>query len=451
MLDAIAAIPFLGHFLTYLLPFLLVLGVVVTVHEYGHYIVGRWRGVHAEVFSIGFGPEILGWTDKRGTRWKFAPIPLGGYVRFRGDADEASATVDQDAIARMTPEERAGTFEGASLWSRILIIAAGPAFNFALTILLFSFLAFGRGLPGDAPVVGVAQEEGLAYAAGLRAGDRLVSYDGRPIERFRDFTGALNPQDPSPKPLVLIRDGREMEIPFAYVQAPRVSNVVSGSPAAAAGLRKGDLILSLNGEPTLSFSDMSQRIAALGPSPAVLEVARGDQKLSFSITPEIREHRLPNGELETRALMGLGNNQFFGATAAYERLGLGESLAHGVEETGGVLGMTLRHIGDLFAGRASLDTLSGPVGIGEVSGQAARAGWDVVIRLVAFVSASIGLLNLFPIPILDGGKLVFYAIEGIRGRPLGPRAQEIGAVAGVALVLMLMVFATFNDLTRIFS
>ncbi len=451
MLDAISSIPYLGVLLTYVLPFLLVLSVVVAVHEYGHYVVARWRGVHSEVFSVGFGPELFGWNDKRGTRWRIAAIPLGGYVRFRGDADEASSTVDEAAMARLTPEEKARSFPAASLLSRALIVAAGPVFNFVLAAFIFSAMAFGRGLPGDAPVVGSAPQTSQAWEAGLRPGDRLVSYDGRALESFSQFLNALDPADSAPKPLVLLRDGREMTLPFAYVRTARVTGVSPGSPAAEAGLRKGDVILSLNGEPTPNFDELSQRIESLGAAPALIEVARGDGRLTLSVTPEIREIRLPTGELKTRALMGLRNDEFFGASAGFERMGLAESAVHGVKETGMILGLTLRHLGDLIVGRGDLDTISGPVGIAEVSGQAARMGLDTVIRLTAIVSASIGLLNLFPIPILDGGRLVFYAIEGILGRPLSLRAQEIGAGVGVALMLMLMAFATFNDLTRIFS
>lgn len=451
MIETLAAIPFVGTFLTYVLPFLLVLGVVVTIHEYGHYIVARWRGVHSDVFSIGFGPELFGWTDKRGTRWRIAPIPLGGYVRFRGDADEASATVDPEAVARMTPEERQGSFFAASLLSRSLIVLAGPVFNFLLAIVIFSLMAFGRGLPGDAPTVGAVYAESPAWEAGLRPGDRLMRYDGAPLERFSDFVEALDPQDSAPKPLVLERGGCEIEIPFAYVRAARVAGVASGSPAAEAGIRKGDVVTALDGEPVASFDDLSRRIAALGAAPAQVEVRRGAETLTFAVTPEMREIRLLNGELQTRALMGLRNDEFFGASAAFERLGPLESLTQGVGETGRILKLTLQHIGDLIVGRGDLDTISGPVGIAEVSGQAARMGWDTVVRLMGLVSVSIGLLNLFPIPILDGGRLVFYGIEGISGKPLSLRAQEIGAGLGVALVLMLMVFATFNDLTRIFS
>ncbi|WP_018631997.1 RIP metalloprotease RseP [Neomegalonema perideroedes] len=451
MLDAIASIPYLGTLLTYVLPFLLVLSVVVAVHEYGHYVVARWRGVHSEVFSVGFGPELFGWNDKRGTRWRIAAIPLGGYVRFRGDADEASSTVDEAALTELTPEERARSFPAASLWSRTLIVAAGPIFNFVLAAFIFSAMAFGRGLPGDAPVVGSAPQTSQAWEAGLRPGDRLISYDGRPLESFSQFMNALDSVDSTPKPLVLIRDGAEMEIPFAYVRTPRVTGVSPGSPAAEAGLRKGDVILALNGEPVASFDELSLRTGALGAAPIQVEVARGDGRLTFTITPEIREIRLPSGELQTRSLIGLRNDEFFGASAGFERMGLAESAVHGVKETGMILSLTLQHLGDLVRGRGDLDTISGPVGIAEVSGQAARMGLDTVIRLMAIVSASIGLLNLFPIPILDGGRLVFYAIEGILGRPLSIRAQEIGAGVGVALMLMLMAFATFNDLTRIFS
>lgn len=451
MIEAISAIPYLGNFLTYVLPFLLVLSIVVAVHEYGHYIVARWRGVHSEAFSIGIGPELFGWTDKHGTRWRLSAFPLGGYVRFRGDADEASATTDEAALAQMTPEERAKSFSSASLLSRSLIVAAGPVFNFILAALIFGLMAFARGLPSDAPVVGFVPTESPAYAAGLRKGDHLLSYDAKPIASFSGFLTALDPENATPKPLVLTRAGSEIEIPFAYVREARVTSVVSGSPAAESGLRKGDVILSLNGEPVTSFNRLSQRIASLGAEPALLEVLRGEERLAISVTPEIRETRLPSGEIQTRALMGLRNDEFFGAAGAFARLGFAESAVHGVRETGAILGLTLQHIGDLIVGRGDLDTISGPVGIAEVSGQAARMGLDTVIRLMAIVSASIGLLNLFPIPILDGGRLVFYAIEGVSGRPLSLRAQEIGAGVGVALVLMLMAFATFNDLSRIFS
>ncbi|MFC0283264.1 RIP metalloprotease RseP [Camelimonas abortus] len=359
------------------IPFVIVLTVVVFVHEFGHYIVGRWCGVGVKVFSIGFGRELFGWTDRRGVRWKISAIPLGGYVKFAGDGGVSSAP-DPAALARMSPQERAESFQLASLPRRAAIVAAGPAANFLLAILLFSLLFFLWG---------------------------------------------------------------RVEL------LPRVDAVQPGSPAAAAGFMPGDVVKTIDGSPVESFADMQRVISARAGEPLSFTVDRGGATVTLQATPATREIVTPLGRQRVGMLGVQGSRD--PADVRARRYGVIDSLRLGTMETWYVVDRTFSFLRKLFVGRESVDQLSGPIRIAQASGLVAEQGPPAVIGYVAFLSVSIGLLNLFPIPVLDGGHLLFYAIEAVRGRPLSERLQEYGFRIGLALVLMLMILATRNDLVHL--
>ena len=364
----------------YLLPFLFVLTIVVFIHELGHFLVGRWCGVGVTAFSIGFGPELVGWNDRHGTRWKISAIPLGGYVKFAGDIN-ATSTPDPETLARMTPAERAVSFHHQAVGKRAAIVAAGPVANFLLAILVFAGIAFIGG---------------------------------------------------------------------RYVLAPRIEVVQAGSAAERAGFQPGDLVRSINGRTIASFADMQRIISASAGDALSVAVDRGGAPVTLSATPDIRETETPFGK-QRIGLLGLQGSK---DPNDVQRVTYGpvEALGVGVHETWYVVERTFDYLGKLIVGRESADQLSGPIRIAQVSGQVATMGGiAALISLVAVLSVSIGLINLFPIPLLDGGHLLFYAIEAAIGRPLSERAQEIGFRIGLAIVVMLMLFATWNDIVHLSS
>jgi regulator of sigma E protease len=361
--------------LTYTLPYIAVLTVVIFIHELGHFLVARWCGVKILTFSMGFGPELWHRFDKRGTRWRIAAIPLGGYVKFYGDENAASAP-SHEALDKMRPAERKVSFSGQSVAKRSAIVAAGPIANFLLAIAIFA---------------------GTFY------------FLGRPVTEAR------------------------------------VDGIQANSPAATAGFKPNDLIVSINGSSIESFSDM-QRIVRISPDTQLRFVVNRDgQDVTVLATPQLQERKDTFGQTHRIGVLGISRNDAAGAVR-HRDYSLPEALSAGVKETWFVVDRTFAYIGGVVSGRESADQLSGPIRIAQVSGQAAQLGFEVLLNLTAVLSVSIGLLNLFPIPLLDGGHLLYYAIEVLRGRPLSEKAQEFGFRIGIALVLSLMLFATWNDI-----
>jgi regulator of sigma E protease len=367
-----------GSLLGYLIPFLIVLTVVVFIHELGHFLVGRWCGVGVNAFSIGFGPELVGFTDRHGTRWKLSAIPLGGYVKFAGDVNGASVP-DAASLAQMSPAERAVSFHHKTVLQRALVVAAGPIANFLLAIAIFA---------------------GITYV-----------------------------------------NGRQ-------ILAPRVDVVQVGSAAERAGFKPGDLVLSINGRSISSFTDMQRIVSASADDELSIAIDRDGREMTLTAVPDLKETETPFGK-QRIGLLGLQASRG-PDDLKLVKYGLLESIRLGAMETWYVVERTFTYIGRLVVGRESADQLSGPIRIAQVSGQVATLGGTAgLVSLVAVLSVSIGLINLFPIPLLDGGHLLFYGIEALRGRPLSDRAQEIGFRIGLAIVVMLMLFATWNDIIHL--
>jgi len=379
--NVVAGLTFLGNgFLGYIIPFLFVLTIVVFFHELGHFLVARWCGVRVLVFSIGFGPELIGFNDRHGTRWKLAAIPLGGYVKFFGD-DNAASVPDTDQLAAMTEEQRRDSFFHKSVGARAAVVAAGPIANFILAIVIFAgiFALYGK-----------------------------------------QSTSA------------------------------RVDTVQAESAAAVAGFKPGDIVLSINGSKIDSFSDMQRIVSASAGESLAIDVDRGGQILTLKAVPALKEIKDSFGNTHRMGVLGISRSMAPGDLKLV-RVGPIDAVVQGVGETWFVIERTLSYIGGVVAGREAADQLGGPIRIAQVSGQVATAGLVALIHLAAVLSVSIGLLNLFPIPLLDGGHLMFYAIEAVRRRPLSERAQEIGFRIGLAIVLMLMLFATFNDIKHLWT
>jgi regulator of sigma E protease len=362
----------------YIVPFVFVLSVVIFFHELGHFLVGRWCGVKVDTFSLGFGPELFGFNDRHGTRWRVAALPLGGYVKFHGDANGASMS-DEDAVVAMSAEERSVTFFAQNVWKRAAVVAAGPVANFILAIVIFTgiFSAYGRA--------------------------------------------------------ILI---------------PRVDKVTQDSAAAAAGFQPGDLIVSINGTKIDNFADMQRIVQHSADMPLTIMVERENQQVALVATPRRKTVKTPLGttDIVQLGVEGGGSKESW----HIQRSGLPESVQLATEETWSIVQQTGAYISGLVTGRESTDELSGVIGIAKVSGEAAKIGFAALLNLAAVLSISIGILNLLPIPLLDGGHLLYYAIEAIRGKQLNEKVQHFGFRVGLTFVIGLMILATYNDISRLF-
>ena len=362
----------------YIVPFLFVLTIVVFFHELGHFLIARWAGVKVLTFSLGFGPELAGFDDRHGTRWKISAIPLGGYVKFFGDDGEAS-TPSTETLESMTEEERAGSFHHKKVGPRAAIVAAGPIANFLLAIVIFAGMSLYFGKPSSIPRVDAIQPDSVAASVGFKVADVVVAINGRAIE---------------------------------------------------------------------SFADMQRIVSTSAGSQLVFRVKRDDAFVTLTAIPALKEVKDLFGNSHRIGVLGIQYNARPDDPKS-SPVGYLESLKIGVEQVGFIITSTFKFVGSLFVGAGNADDVGGPLRIAQLSGQAASLGFQFVLQLCAALSVSIGLLNLFPVPLLDGGHLLFYAVEAVRGRPLSTRAQEMGFRIGLGLVLMLMVFATYNDILHL--
>ena len=357
--------------------FLFVITVVVFFHELGHFLVARACGVKVDVFSVGFGKEIIGRTDKSGTRWKVSWLPIGGYVKFAGDANAASMP-DAEAAARLSEAERARTLAFKPLWQRAAVAAAGPVANFVLAILLFTGLIFHNGHTVLAPIIGT---------------------------------------------------------------------VVTGSAAEAAGIKTGDLVTAIDGTRITDFEQMPQIIAVSGGRNLKIDLIRDNHPLSIQVTPRAMRMRDILGDMGTNMVIGVRPSPHAPITTEY--YSLPGAFGAASVETWDIMRTTVQGVGQMVRGYASADQFRGPLGIAKMTRQVAAFGFLALLQLVAVLSVSIGLANLFPIPLLDGGHLLYYACEAVLGRPLGERAQDVGFRLGLVLVLGLVLLTTWNDLARL--
>ncbi len=359
--------------LTTVFAFFLVLGPLVVLHELGHYLAGRLFGVRADAFSIGFGKELAGWTDKRGTRWKLSAIPMGGYVQFSGDLNAAGQA--DPALAKADQQSLKGTFPGAALWQRALIVFAGPFTNLLIAVLVFAAFAMAYGVRVTPPVIGEFAPESAAQAAGLQVGDRIVAIDG---DRIEDFT------------------------------------------------------------------DIAERVG-LYPGRAITVVAeRGGNSLTVPITLAATVEKDGFGGEAKKGLLGIRSIK-----PHLERVGPVRALGVAVSDTGSAMRMIVVGLTQIVTGERSAREMGGPVKIAQYSGQQLSMGWASFVWFTAMISINLAFINLLPIPVLDGGHLAMYAAEAVRRRPLGARSQEWAFRAGLAFVLALVLFVTFNDIASL--
>lgn len=358
-------------FLFTILSFIAVIGLLVTVHEFGHYIVGRWFGVKAETFSIGFGRELLGFTDRRGTRWKLAALPLGGYVKFAGDMNAAGQ--ESPEVSAMNPAERARTLNAQPLYARAAIVAAGPGINFLFAILIFAALFMFVGRSFTPPVVAAVQPGSAAAAAGIAPGDRIVALGGARIGRFEDLT--------------------------------RVVAMSTGAPLIA-------------------------------------EIERGGETLRRTITPRMVDDKDEFGNAFRTGRLGV----LAAARSERERMGPLTAIVTATHEVFRLVPLMAEGVWQVVTGERSFSELGGPIKVAQYSGQQASLGWEAFVPFIAIISINLGFVNLLPIPVLDGGHLAMYALQAVRRRPLGQRAQQLAFTSGFAALLTFMVAKTVDDL-----
>jgi regulator of sigma E protease len=448
----------------YVIPFLVILTILVFVHEAGHYLVARRCGVKIETFSIGFGPELFGWNDRHGTRWKFSMIPLGGYVKMFGDADAASSP-NKDTF-RLTAEERKFSFYHKPLGQRAAIVFAGPFVNYLFAIVVLTALFSTFGQPYSPAVIGTVFENKAADQAGLKPGDKILSIDGRSIERFEEVLQFVALRPGEPITLTVDRNGtrkalsfkagrREVRDGHGNVQIigdlgawrmvdPVVGRVLADSAAAKGGIKPGDKFVEIDGKKIVSFQDVHRMIIARPGQKTAIVVERDGRRVPLTVTPAVRETKDKTGAVTKTGLLGVGaapapRHRFDPATAAWQAL----------KETYALTRATGKAIGQMLSGSRTIRDLGGPLRIAEMSGNMAQTGIYAFIWFLGVLSLHLCLINLLPVPMLDGGHLLFYGFEAVRGRPLGPKAQEYGFRIGLALVLTLMVVVTWNDLVHL--
>lgn len=428
-----------------LIAFVVCLSIIVFIHEYGHYIVGRWSGIHAEVFSIGFGPVLFARVDRRGTVWQLAAIPLGGYVRFKGDKGAAS-DADTSALQDMDVAERRSTMHGAPLWARAATVAAGPVFNFILSLILFFGLSVNQGVTKNPLTVGQVYD--VPQVSEVQVGDilrRVGSVDVPADGDFSDFFLAIreNPDGPIID-YGVERDGRDIVVWGPAMDLARISSLIPRSAAIEAGLKVGDVITHVNGTPINYFSDLKVAVEGSNGAPLLLSVYRAGEMLDFDLQPKKVEEQNDQGGYDVFWRIGIVST-LYAFEPESEAIGIGEAAQNAARTTYSVMKASITGLVDVVTGAISSCNLSGPIGIAETSGQMARQGGDSLIWFIAVLSTAVGLINLFPIPVLDGGHLVFHGYEAVTGRPPNLRVMNAMMMAGLAIVLSFMLFALFND------
>ena len=448
-MDWLANIPLIGSPTVTLIAFVTLIGVVVAIHEFGHYIVARWVGIHAEVFSLGFGPTLWSRVDKRGTRWQLAAIPLGGYVKFLGDKDAAS-TGASDELASMNEYDRRRSFPEAAVWRRFLTVLAGPVFNFILSIALFAGVTMWIGLPADRPIIGEVTP--LPYENGLQAGDIVTSINGAPVENYDDLYRILGEVRDSGNngdmAITVERGDTVLSITAPFPAIPYITNVIPFTPAFNAGIETGDVIVAVNGQDIHSFDALKAIVANAENQSVEVKIWREGSYQLLAMTPELIDYPDGQGGFKKELLIGVNLGLYFEPARNKTPSPL-YALEIGGKQVWNVIYGSYSSFKHMILGNLSVKNLQGPIGIARMSGIVIEASWTDFIALIAMISTGIGFLNLLPIPVLDGGHLVTYVYEALRGKPPNPRFMQPAMMIGMVLLLSMMLLASYNDIMRL--
>ena len=439
-MDLMQFVPMFGNFAFMIAAFVVALSIIVAIHEYGHYIMGRWCGIHAEVFSLGFGPVIFRRTDKRGTVWQIAALPLGGFVRFMGDANAASVGSD----GTVADADLRRTMMGAPLWARTATVAAGPVFNFVLAIAIFAGSIMYQGRSADPLTFGEMRPLPPSFSSDLRAGDVMIAVEG---VRFDEVESTVSITDQLPlierMSYTVSRDGDIIDVEGPYYFPTAVLSVSPRSAADDADIKINDVITAIDGAPVFAFSQVQELVLAADGAPLEFEVWRDGETLQKTIAPRRVDIPTAEGGFETRWLIGISGTIFFDERTV--AIGPWEATQMGARGLWNTVTTSLSAMQHILFGQISTCNLSGPVGIAETSGSMAEQGAQSFIWFIGALSAAVGLINLFPIPVLDGGHLVFYAYEAVTRRKPSERAVQVFMFVGLGLILSLMTFTILND------
>ena len=424
--------------------FIVSLSIIVFVHEYGHYIVGKWTGIKADVFSVGMGPVVLSRVDKNGTTWQLAAIPFGGFVKFKGDANLSSSQADPKTSAYNKSDLRA-TLHGAPLWARTATVAAGPVFNFVFSIIIFFSLFVSVGQVRE-PLT-ISEINPLPFINQLKEGDEIISISGYQLSSASSIKNMLEYIEHIDKKSIdyeVRRDGEIFNLLGPPVDLPRISGLVPLSAAVEASLNAGDVILEINGEPINKFNQLKEAVEKSAGSPINLTVWREEKIFQTTIVPKREDIPQPEGGFITKWRIGI-----IGSIYPFELLTESIPVLQAIKlsffQTYSIITSSINGLYHIIAGNISTCNLSGPIEIAEISSHMAKEGLQSFIQTLALFSAAIGFMNLLPVPVLDGGHLVFFAYEAIFKKPPNQKAFSALMTVGFAFILFFMMFAIFND------
>ena len=447
--------------MTTVVSFVVVIGILILIHELGHFLVARWVGVGVERFSMGFGPVLLRWRGKE-TEYCLSVIPMGGYVKMLGEENP----LEGGTAMAYDPKK---AFALKPLWARFLIVFAGPGMNFVLAAVIVALVLATVGRPVWPPIAGRVADGNPAAAAGLKTGDVIIAVDGRPAQYWEDVDRAVAASDGRPLTLTVKRGDstlpltvtpqrttiqdpilREtktvLDIGAGPQSVPQITSVASGSPAEQAGLRPGDVVLSIVGQRVYAADDLVQAIRARPRQPVPIEIERDGRRLTLTVTPGAEEEKTPSGEAIRvgRIQAGIGSKAV--SYASYNPI---MAVWHGITWTKDMTVLTVKGFWKLVVGTIDRSNIGGPIQIASLAGQQAKEGFGPLAMFTAIISVNLAVLNLLPVPMLDGGHLFFFLIEAVLGRPLSLRKREAAQQLGFVLLMLLMGYAIYNDLVRI--
>jgi regulator of sigma E protease len=447
---------------TTIISFVIVIGILILIHELGHFFVARWTGVGVERFSIGFGPVLLRWRGKE-TEYCLSAIPMGGYVKMLGEENPL------EGGSGALPYDPKKAFALKPLWARFLIVFAGPGMNFVLAAVIVAVVLSTAGRPVWPPAAGRVTESGPAATAGLKSGDVVTAINGKSVSYWEDVDRAVAASEGKPLELAIKRGDATQTITVTPQQTtiqdpilreaktawdigagpqsvPQISSVNPGSPAELAGLQPGDVVMSVGGKRVFTAEDLVQTIRSRPRQALPMEIEREGKRRTLTVTPNAEEEKSATGETTQvgRIQAGIGSKAV--TFVAYDPV---RAMWHGITWTKDMTVVTVKGFWKLVVGTIDRSNIGGPIQIASMAGQQAREGLAPLAMFTAIISVNLAVLNLLPVPMLDGGHLFFFIVEAVLGRPLSLRKREAAQQLGFVLLMLLMVYALYNDIVRL--